>query len=586
MTQAEVLFKNLKQQIKEYGETYPHFQDEDLFTLWFMRAYVTESEQEAGSAIVNGPNDKGIDGIYIDDNAKAVFIIQAKYRKKLNIASEKIADVKQFAELSHVLGNYDNTSFKEFIEDADLVVKDRLVKVRRKIQSQGYKLWLYYVTLGKCSSTIKKDANLMIRKCNIDCSLEILDGKRVMTLFHDYLDGVAPPIPTLDLEMEKGMGISVNGVMQRYDKQGEIESWCFPMRGSDIGQLFETSGIRLFARNIRGFLGKSTKVNSSMKATLEEEPEKFFYYNNGVTIICDHAKKESEKGRDILRVSNPQIINGQQTTRTLATMKTHARKASVLVKVIQVPREITNDGDGFELLVSSIVQGTNWQNPVRQSDLIVNDRRQIEIEREFRKLGYLYLRKRQSKSEAKRAVNVKYLKTIKKEDIARAVAACEMDPRVLRLGVENFFSEEQYDDIFPNTSPNFYLSRYWLMWHVNRVARKHREGGFSKWLVLNFVWSRLEPLIRTSRKAIIFRKLCEGRDDYFYTNLQRAIGKVFINVRKYYSKNKGDMTFLDFFKAKKGRDKEFQQYWTTSDKKIIKTFDLSLAKVEKVILEA
>ena len=53
MTQAEVLFKNLKQQIKEYGETYPHFQDEDLFTLWFMRAYVTESEQEAGSAIVS-----------------------------------------------------------------------------------------------------------------------------------------------------------------------------------------------------------------------------------------------------------------------------------------------------------------------------------------------------------------------------------------------------------------------------------------------------------------------------------------------------------------------------------------------------
>lgn len=585
MAQTDLLFSNLKQQLKEYGETYHQFQEEDLFTLWFLRAYVTENEQKAAAAVVNGSNDKGIDGIYIDDNARAVFVVQAKYRKQLNKASEKIADVKQFAELSHVLGNYDNASFKEFIEDADLVVKDLLVEVRRKLQRQGYKLWLYYVTLGKCSPSVKKDANLIIRKCDIDCSLEILDGKRVMVLFHDYLDGVAPPIPTLDLEMEKGMGISVNGVMQRYDKQGEIESWCFPMRGSDIGQLFETSGIRLFARNIRGFLGKSTKVNSSMKATLEEEPEKFFYYNNGVTIICDHAKKESEKGREILRVSNPQIINGQQTTRTLATMKTNARKASVLVKVIQVPREIANDGDGFELLVSSIVQGTNWQNPVRQSDLIVNDRKQIEIEREFRKLGYLYLRKRQSKSEAKRAVNVKYLKIIKKEDVARAVAACEMDPRVLRLGVENFFSEEQYDDIFPNSSPNFYLTRYWLMWHVNRVARHHREGGFAKWLVLNFAWSRLEPIIRTSKKATVFRKLCESRDDYLYTNLQRAIGKVFINARKYYSKNKGDMTYLDFFKAKKGRDKEFQQFWKTSDKNIKKTFDLSMSKVEKTIIE-
>ena len=102
--------------------------------------------------------------------------------------------------------------------------------------------------------------------------------------------------------MEKGQGIDVNGVMQRYDKAGEIESWAFSMRGSDIGYLYETSGTRLFARNIRGFLGKTTKVNNSMKATLKNEPEKFFYYNNGVTIICDRAEKISKKGRGIIDV--------------------------------------------------------------------------------------------------------------------------------------------------------------------------------------------------------------------------------------------------------------------------------------------
>jgi len=357
------------------------------------------------------------------------------------------------------------------------------------------------------------------------------------------------------------------------------------MRGSDIGSLFETSGVRLFARNIRGFLGKSTKVNKSMKATLIEEPEKFFYYNNGVTIICDHAKKESEKGRDILRVSNPQIINGQQTTRTLSAFPTQARKASVLIKVIQVPRDVREKEDGFESLVSAIVQGTNWQNPVKQSDLVVNDRKQIEIERELRKLGYLYLRKRQSKSEAKRAANAKYFKTIKKEEIARAVAACEMDPILLRLGVENLFSEEQYHDVFPNVDPNFYLPRYWLMWHTNKVAKRHTQGGFSKWLVLNFMWSRFAHIVRASKRAVTFRKLCERRDEYLYRNLHKAIDKVFITARKYYSQNKGSMTFLDFFKAKKGRDKEFQKFWQTPENKSGRLFDKYIKKVEEEISE-
>ena len=582
---AQEVFKDFKLLIKEYGETYHTLMDEDLFTLWFLRTYVNDNEQESAKSVVNGPNDKGIDAIHIDDNARAIFLVQSKYRKQLNAASEKANDVTQFAKLSHVLGRYDHSDFKNFIENADFLVKDRLIEARRKIQKRNYKLWLYYATLGKCSSIITNEAIRIVRKCGIDCSLEIFDGKRVMLLYQDYLDGVAPPIPTLDLEMEKGLGIDVRGVMQRYDKPGEIESWVFPMRGSNIGSLFETSGVRLFARNIRGFLGKSTKVNKSMRATLIEEPEKFFYYNNGVTIICDKAEKISKKGRDILRVSNPQIINGQQTTRTLSALPAQARKASVLIKVIQVPRDAREQEDGFESLVSAIVQGTNWQNPVKQSDLGVNDRRQIEIERELRKLTYLYLRKRQSKSEAKRAANAKYLKTIKKEEFARAVAACEMDPILLRLGVENFFSEEQYHDVFPNADPNFYLPRYWLMWHTNKVAKRHTQGGYSKWLVLNFMCSRFASIVRASKRAVIFRKLCESRDDYLYRNLHRAIDKVFIAARKYYSKNKGNMTFLDFFKAKKGRDKEFQKFWQTPANKSRRLFDKYIKKVEEKITE-
>ena len=579
------LFKSLKQQVKEYGNTYHNFSDEDLFTLWFLRAYITEDEDVAAKAVVNGPNDKGLDAIYIDEKAHVAFLVQTKYRKQLHKASENANEVTKLADFAEIIARYDNSEFREFVEDADLIVKDKLYRVRQKVTKQDFKLWLYYVTLGKCSSKVRMQANNIVRHSEYDISLEIIDGKRSMLLYHDFLDGVAPPIPTLDLEMESGSGVSVNGVMQRYEKQGEIESWVFPMRGSDIGNLYEASGIRLFARNIRGFLGKSTKVNVSMQETLEEEPEKFFYYNNGVTIVCDKAERISRKGRDILKVNNPQIINGQQTTRTLSAFPTKARKASVLVKVIQVPRNISDKSNGFDVLVSAIVQGTNWQNPVKQSDLIVNDRKQIEIEREFRKLGYLYLRKRQSKSEAKRAVGSKFLRVITKEELARAVAGCEEDPLVLRKGLENLFSEDKYLDVFPNTDPFYYLPRYWLWYHVSRCSRNHTDGGYSKWLVLNFAWSQIQKFVQTNKGSVSFRKKCETRNGEFINNLQKAINAVFRGAKKYHSKNRGQMDVRDFYKSRKGRDKEFQKFWNTSDNKQGKVLETTLNKLKIIISE-
>lgn len=133
-------------------------------------------------------------------------------------------------------------------------------------------------------------------------------------------------------------------------------------------------------------------------------------------------------------LSNPQVINGQQTTRTLAEHLDLAKRASVLVKVIRIPRDSDGRSRDFDALVSSIVAGTNWQNAIKEADLRSNDRRQIEIERAFRKLGYLYLRKRQSKSEARRFAGGRW-HTVKKEELAQAVAACDIDPLLPREGI-------------------------------------------------------------------------------------------------------------------------------------------------------
>ena len=148
-----------------------------------------------------------------------------------------------------------------------------------------------------------------------------------------------------------------------------------------VAELCRHAKRRIFARNVRGFLGTSTPVNRQMSITLKKEPERFFYFNNGITFLCDRVRKTSENGRDVLIVGNPQIINGQQTTRTLAEHPDEAAKASVLVKVIRVTDTQGHALNGFDRLLTEIVAGTNRQTPIRPTDLMANDRIQIDLER-------------------------------------------------------------------------------------------------------------------------------------------------------------------------------------------------------------
>lgn len=588
MAKANSIMDDLKNELDELHQRYPVMKTEDLFVIWFLRAYVTEDLDEAAQAITNGPKDKGVDGVLIDDDSRSVFVIQGKYRHKFGVGNESLTDVMNFAQLGHIVTDPDKKGFQNLVEDADQTVVQKLTEARQRILKRDYRLWLYYVTLGKCSASLRSQAEETARCAPGRTRFEMLDGWRLMLLMSDYLDGVAPPIPTLDLVMENGLGISLKDIMQRYDSRSKIESWVFSMQGDAIADLYEMGGKRLFARNVRGFLGETTDVNRSMERTLKREPERFFYYNNGITILCDDAKKISAKGKDILRVSNPQIINGQQTTRTLARRIEQARKSSVIVRVIQVPRDVSNGDDYFDTLVSQIVEGTNWQNAIRPSDLVSNDRRQVELQRALRKLGYLYLRKRETKSEAKKSANGKHYILVKKEDLARAVAGCDLDPVEARSGIENLFDEDKYSLIFPTTDPRYYLLRYWLMRAVTYAAHGYPERGYAKWLVLGFVWSKLHASLNTVAKRDNFVRKMERVDKELDKPLLAAVDKTYQTAITYWKKNRGEgakaTDVSTFFRNKRGRDKEFKSFWKGKNNKNRKGFDAAWKKVEAAIL--
>jgi hypothetical protein len=576
--------QDLRRELDEFRERFHALGDDELFVLWFLRAFVTDGEADAAAALCGGAGDKSVDAVFIDDPARIVFLVQGKYRKDLGAKGEKRNDVAGFAQLAVDLTGPPE-GFARLAKDMAPEVQRKLEEARNRITRRGYSLQLYYVTTGKCSSSLREEADRIVRGADGGTAFQLFDGAGTMLLLADYLDGVAPPVPSLDLEIESGEGVRTGGVFNRYDGKTDIESWVFSMTNDAVAGLYERAGTRLFARNVRGFLG-STEINRGMEATLTKEPEFFWYYNNGITVVCDEARKESSRGRDILRVTNPQVINGQQTTRTLARVARRGAKASVLVRVIRVPRDDGGGPNHFDTLVSRIVGATNWQNAIRASDLMSNDRRQIELERQFRKLHYLYLRKRMTKGEARRTAGVRHLRLLKKEEVAQAVAACDLDPFVVREGKERLFEERLYGQIFPNGDPKYYLSRYWLMREVSYAARGFPERAYAKWLVLNFVWARLDPNTRSRAGAEAFRLACERDDSEVVTPLLQAINAAYRAALAFYRDRRGSgPTAIDvstFFK-RRNLHKEFDRYWRGGNNGQRKAFDGGWSKFERAL---
>lgn len=555
---------DLKRELDDLHERFHVLGDDELFVTWFLRAFVTEDECAAVDALTGEAGDKSNDAVFINDESKTVFLVQGKYHQPIGSKNESRSDVVTFAQLAPDL--LDSGAFDGLREGLASKALDRLTIARKRIKERTYRLQLYYATTGKCSKDLRQEAAKIVRRADAEATIDIFDAKQVLVMLGDYLDGVAPPVPALDLEMESGRGVVVKEILHRYDGKTHIDSWVFSMTGESVADLYEKAGPRLFARNVRGYLG-STEINEGMKETLELEPGFFWYYNNGITIICDEAERNSRGGLDILHVTNPQVINGQQTTRTLHANRRIAQQASVIVRVISVPRKPIAGTDHFETMVSRIVAATNLQNAIKPSDLMSNDRRQVELERQLRNLGYYYMRKRQTKGDARRKGFGRHQLFIRKDELAQAVAACELDPWTVRQGKEGLFEEHLYPQVFPNDNPRFYLTRYWLLKAVEIAAKGYPERAYAKWLVMHFMWRRLGPELVGKSKSEKFRSLNELHrwDEQPFRALLMAIAAVFKASMQFFRAKRGKgptATDVSTFFKRKGLHDELEKFWS------------------------
>lgn len=161
------------------------------------------------------------------------------------------------------------------------------------------------------------------------------------------------------------------------------DSYMAIVPGKFLAEIYIDHGSRLLEGNVRAFLSARGKVNRKIRETIiGNNPENFFTYNNGIAVVA-HSIELSEDGSRILSFNDFQIINGGQTTASLASaiLKKEAKPENF--SKIFVPMKLTvlnlegdlseEDEAKYNEITQQISKSANCQNPVSDADFFSND---------------------------------------------------------------------------------------------------------------------------------------------------------------------------------------------------------------------
>jgi hypothetical protein len=478
------------------------FGEDEKFVFWFLKAHLSEKEEAGIKAIVGGSGDKGVDAVYIDEEAQKVYVIQGKFRQTLGMKQEPRKDLKAFFLLPAKIDN--DKEFNKFLYNIKPEVKERLLLAKNLVKHHNFVFNYYYVTTANISAAIEKKIRKDIKAA--EDRLYFFDAAKIKDLAENYIYAYVPSASEISLHLDRNEDsvTTHNGTLDGMN----VRAWILNVAGDEISRIVREHSYRIFNRNVRGFLGKSRKVNKDIEYTATKHPEKFWYYNNGITMICSDATFDSNKNEII--VIRPQIINGQQTAKILESLhalnENELRKVSVLLRLIRVGISNADTATSNEF-IKQVVKSSNWQNSISSADLMANEPEQVYIERALKPFDFYYMRRKMTKSEANLR-GARRLATINRDDMGKALAVTKFDPSFAK-SKELLYRDEYYGKIFVKESADFYLTRYLMMILVREAARS-RGGDYTRanWAALAYLWKDLDEFLRaeTAKRFIAASK--------------------------------------------------------------------------------
>jgi len=324
-------------------------QEEYAFNYWVLEN-IYSMDLDYCHTNITDYNDKGLDCFAHFELDKELYLIQNKYYSSKSKLSSK--DVSDFL-----------TRPRAVLNENEYTRNQEIQKLYNKASKDNdYKIFLdFYVTSNNKHDDISRVIKDFNRRNNEIARIFYLDDIKDLYFGQSFRDN--PKLETSIRVKNKATYLAIRP--EEYDLPNMSEAYYIMAKVVDVYRLWEKAQQEeypLFEENIREYLGGGGGINKAILTTLRDENQRgnFFYFNNGITIICDEASGDSKK----VDVVNPQIVNGCQTVNSIAEVLKNDdeyienfKDVYVMLKVLVLT---TKEKD----LYQNIVRYTNSQNAI------------------------------------------------------------------------------------------------------------------------------------------------------------------------------------------------------------------------------
>lgn len=461
VTKYESYYKQIKESVDEIKENYDYKNLSNAFIHWYLKNHFFLEDQEIGEAIIDGFGDNGIDAILLNEEEKELTVMQFKFPNDINGINSEISQgdiLKTFNGFNLLIDKTMNqesnpqfNQFKERINDMDIFsFKIYFVSFNKGIESIPNK-----ELVENFARNFKKDygSELQVKiheKSNISNIYEKMNRKNNLEITLSYKQlASAYDIDSMNIKSYVGL---VNG-----------ENLIFSIKDS-----IET----IFDENIRLYEGK-TSVNNSIKGTASnpEESEMFYFYNNGVTIICDKVNNSPNKLSVSLK--GVSIVNGCQTVTSLYDLYIQNK----LEKGVDILTRIIEISDYNERM--KITEYLNSQNPIKDSYFIANHTIIRDLQKSLEKKGY-YLERQINEFEYKKHYGeqgVNNLVPIKLESVIQHYVGYWLDEyaSTAKRGKGSLFDKNKIDEILMDINADRVIEANNMYKEISKIITSYRR---------------------------------------------------------------------------------------------------------------
>lgn len=318
----------------------------------------------AAKAVVDGSKDNGIDAFYFDATDRVCYLVQSKW----------IHDGKATIEVGEV------HKFLQGVKDLMLADLDRFDKLRHKkaeidaaLTDSSARFVLVIAYTGE--QQISDDASRPIKN--------FLDEQNDPTELIEFRPLRQADLHSIVARQAVGESVKLTILLHEWGKVTEPYLAYYGMVNlQDIGA-WKQFGQSLYHRNLRGFKG-STDVNEGIIKTARFAPDNFWYFNNGITIICEKLSKQPLGGTNresgVFECEGASVVNGAQTVGSVISAMEGGsngfHRARILVRIVDLehcPSEFA----------SELTRAANTQNRIEKKDFAALDPEQDRLKTEL-----------------------------------------------------------------------------------------------------------------------------------------------------------------------------------------------------------